>query len=376
MRSIVAAVLAVLTAAAVQFTIEAASATTPRAGEMNAHFINVGQGASVLLEFACGAALIDTGGEKNSSFDSTQRLNDYLDAFFARRTDLRSTLAVVILSHPHIDHTRGLPTVLKEYTVQTLVDDGMETGSGGRQQKAAHKAVRDSGGAMKHVEVTQRNTDGSGRRVGLPAGTLRCATTAPEFTFLWGALDARDGWLKAVLGNENNSSVVTRVKFGNSTMLFLGDLEEDVQSDLIATTCPGGISDSSCLLNVDLYHAAHHGSHNGTTEELVEAMSPRAAVISMGPFNRRQQWSAYQYGHPRDVAFDRLTDSMNGVSDSRPSISAMIARRGRSRDATGPQFSKRTFTKAVYGTGWPEDDNIVVAAKASGAWTILSQVTP
>lgn len=337
---------------------------------------DVGQGASVLLEFACGAALIDTGGEKNSSFDSTQHLTDYLDGFFARRTDLRSTFAVVILSHPHIDHTRGLPKVLREYTVQTLVDDGMETGSGGRQQKAAHQAVRDSGGAIKYVEVTQRNTDGSGRRVGLPSGTLRCATTAPEFTFLWGALDSRDGWSQEVLDNENNSSVVTRVKFGSSTMLFPGDLEEDVQSDLIATTCPDGVSASGCLLNVDLYHVAHHGSHNGTTAELVEAMSPRAAVISMGPFNRRQPWSAYQYGHPRDVAFDRLINPMTGVSDSRPSISEMIARRGRSRDATGPQFSKRTFTKAVYGTGWTEDDNVVVAARANGTWTILSGVTP
>src|SRR5262245_11874629 len=91
------AVLAVLLFFACLSPVGAATATTPRAGEMNAHFINVGQGASVLLEFACGAVLLDTGGEKNDSFDSTQRLTDYLDAFFTRRRDLSSTLALVVL---------------------------------------------------------------------------------------------------------------------------------------------------------------------------------------------------------------------------------------------------------------------------------------
>src|SRR5262252_5766731 len=101
------------------------SATTPTAGNMNAHFINVGQGASVLLEFSCGAALIDTGGEANGDFNSTTALTDYLDAFFARRTDLHKTFGLVVISHPHIDHTRGLPAVFQKYTVRTMVDDGL-----------------------------------------------------------------------------------------------------------------------------------------------------------------------------------------------------------------------------------------------------------
>src|SRR5438552_4155815 len=52
---------------------------------MRAHFIDVGQGAATLLEFPCAAVLIDTGGEANGEFDSTDSLLDYLDDFFARR---------------------------------------------------------------------------------------------------------------------------------------------------------------------------------------------------------------------------------------------------------------------------------------------------
>ena len=53
--------------------------------EMRAHLINVGQGASMLLEFDCGTVLIDTGGEKNGSFDSESALSGYLEAFFGGR---------------------------------------------------------------------------------------------------------------------------------------------------------------------------------------------------------------------------------------------------------------------------------------------------
>jgi hypothetical protein len=52
---------------------------------MTFHFIDIGQGDATLLEFPCGAVLIDTGGEQNELFDSNKALLAYLDAFFARR---------------------------------------------------------------------------------------------------------------------------------------------------------------------------------------------------------------------------------------------------------------------------------------------------
>src|SRR5258706_15028072 len=55
---------------------------------MLVHFIDVGQGAATLFEFADGAVLVDTGGEENSFVHSDAMLQAYLDAFFARRTDL------------------------------------------------------------------------------------------------------------------------------------------------------------------------------------------------------------------------------------------------------------------------------------------------
>src|SRR2546427_7057927 len=90
-----------------------ASVTT--AQTMRAHFLDVGQGSSAILEFPCAAILVDTGGESNGDFDSTESLMAQIDDFFARRSDLNETFASIVLTHPHIDHTRGVKAVLQKY---------------------------------------------------------------------------------------------------------------------------------------------------------------------------------------------------------------------------------------------------------------------
>lgn len=367
----------VITAFIFSFGIERSVAAptgvlTPKAGEMNAHFIDVGQGSSVLLEFSCGAALIDTGAEKNERYDGVKTLQDYLDNFFKRRTDLNNTFELLVITHPHIDHTRGLPQILKNYQIHHLVDDGLESGSGGRQQKMAHQKAKASGGEMTWEPVTEHEVVGLQGLTNEAISPINCGTKSPKFHVLWGGLAAANGWDKTIIDNENDSSVVTRLDFGKSSFLFPGDLEDDVHDDVINYYCPDKNS-PSCALNVDVYHVAHHGSHNGTSEALLQTMSPRIAVISMGPWNRRIQWSAQQYGHPRKDTVDRLLAPQTGVQDKRPPITAMVANRGASRStnsASGAQFSKYDINKAVYGTAW--DGNIVIAADVNGNLRVMT----
>ena len=104
-------------------------------------FIDVGQGAATLVEFSCAAILIDTGVEKKAEFDSTTALLDYLDDFFAGRPDLRGTLHALVLSHPHIDHTRSAAQVLGRYRVLNALSDGVSGGSGRYGQLALERKV-------------------------------------------------------------------------------------------------------------------------------------------------------------------------------------------------------------------------------------------
>src|ERR1700749_3857303 len=61
----------------------------PNEPTMSAHFIDVGQALAVLLEFPCGAILVDTGAQDDEHVES---LVKYLNDFYSRRSDLDKTL--------------------------------------------------------------------------------------------------------------------------------------------------------------------------------------------------------------------------------------------------------------------------------------------
>ena len=324
------------------------------AQKMRVHFIDVGQGASTLLEFPCAALLVDAGGEKNGDFESTEALMDYLDEFFEARPDLRNTLHSFILTHPHIDHTRGVKEVLGKYRVLNGVTNGLQFGSGKSGQNALHKKARDeeaSGFGYRAIWVKD-----------IPAGTgltdnvidpVACANVDPVITTLWGAQADNPGWTKDDFTNANNHSVVVRVDFGKASLLISGDLQE--------TAIPGLIAHykKSKLLDVDVYQVGHHGSHNATTQSLLKAMTPQMAVIAMGEPTRQTKWTAWDYGHPRANIVDLL---QKGVSKSRPNTTALVA-------TATKTFKSVPITKAVYATGW--DGTVVLEADVSGSWKVV-----
>jgi beta-lactamase superfamily II metal-dependent hydrolase len=339
---------------------------------MRVHFIDVGQGAATLLEFPCAAVLIDTGGERSPPepweepvYDSNAALKNYLDDFFAnRRPDLDQKLDLLILTHPHKDHTRGVAHVLQRYSPKSVVHNGQWTGSGIEDQDLARDYARnnsdDEDGAVKTWYVLNRTIGASG--LTNPAiDPVTCPTTDPTIRVLWGQTRGSpdEQWDFGDFSDENNHSVVIRVDYGDASILFTGDLEETTRTGRKA-----GIErlvakyKNTGLLDVDVYHVGHHGSHNGTTPALVEAMSPEIAVISSGPACKREGFSAWSHAHPRTVTIEDLEA---GVTGSRPAKDVKVF----DRHATNPVT--RSMKKAIYSTGW--DGTVVLEAKPDGSWT-------
>lgn len=373
---IVVPLAALVAALALAVPFSAAAQTAP----MRAHFIDVGQGDATLLEFPCAAVLIDTGGELYGGFDGRRELMAYLDAFFARRTDLGRTLAAVFLTHPHIDHTLG---------VRALIDDGItieRAVTNGQVPPLARRRDLDKG-RRGQLDLVDHVPDMWRREVTFPTvadvapvtdaliDPVDCSGAGgsgvdPRIRVLWGQIGQDPGWgyethdrrREDRHDDENNHSLVIRVDYGDASLLLTGDLEQVAIADLLAAYAGGD------LLDVDVYQVGHHGSHNGTTQDLLDAMTPKVAVVSMGPAGRKCSWrhpggcyTAYQHGHPRRNIVQELDRS---VALRRPQPVTVPVARGQ-RD-----FVPEEVERCVYGTGW--SGTVVLTADAAG-WIAVEE---
>lgn len=90
-------------------------------------------------------------------------------------------------------------------------------------------------------------------------------------------------------GDGNNASVVLRLAAGQVSFLLTGDIELEAEEELLGQ----GAELRSTILKV-----AHHGSKTSTSPQFLQAVDPRAAVISVGAENT--------FGHPTAETMERL----------------------------------------------------------------------
>lgn len=313
--------------------------------QMRVHVFDVGQAESILLEFSDAAVLIDAGGEDTGDSTDRDHLLGALDAFFEGRPDLGRTLYSVIVSHPHVDHTRHLMDVLRRYRVRNLVDGGGSRGSGIAPVLAARRFAGQRG--IVYNRVTEARIGRGGYRPRM-LQSLRGSASDVDIRFLGGG--------GAGCRDENNHSVVTLVTYREATFLFAGDAEmEDggctPEIQRILRKFP------NTVLDVDVYKVGHHGSRNGTTGDLLIALTPAISVISAGHHSRRSPGSyhAWQFGHPREQIVARLEALTSG---SRPPATVYTM------DAVREVREGRPMSKAVYCTCW--DGDVVISVDAAG----------
>ena len=325
---------------------------------MRAYLINVGQGAATLIEFSCGAMLVDTGGEDDRDFNSTKHLTQYLDAFFAKRPELKRTLDLLVITHPHLDHDRNGMAVWKNYRVKNVVTDGLtSTQPGGPEQTALIQAAQQGGAGVRAVEAGAIPPEGLHDEVIDP---VQCWDGDPDIRVFWGAVARADvKWPDPAFANANNHSVVTKVTLGKSSILITGDLELEGIAALLER------EQGTDNLRADVYEVGHHGSYNATTKPLLDAIQPKVALIAVGSPRRNamEKYTALQFGHPRASTIDLLEHALAGA---RPRGEVAVAA------ADGPrEFRRQELTAPIYATGW--DGNVVVTLGADGTYNVIFQ---
>jgi competence protein ComEC len=326
---------------------------------MYAHYINVGQGAAVLLEFPCGAMLIDAG----ASDDSYQRkLIAYLHDFFKRRKDLNNTISLVMVTHPHIDHNKALADIAAEFRLERYIDDGLEVGSGRANQKwmqGQTKTAHISYETHSFEEITS-----GGNRGGLTDSVIdpiNCQNGDPKIILYSGAFDKQpEGWSATDFSNYNNHSLVVKVLFGKASFLFTGDLEKKGLKKLVETY------GKTKALDIDVLMVGHHGADNATTKDYLDMVTPTYAVISCGEWNDGKggsnQFTTWYYGHPR---ISTITMLEQFIPSNRAGAPYKVKAAEGAKD-----FRFMNVDKRIYATAW--DQTITIRATTLGQYRVTT----
>ncbi len=338
--------------------VSAGNAVAQNDSVMRAHFINVGQGAAALLEFPCGVVMIDAGAQDD---EYQTKLMDYLARFFKRRKDLNNTIDLVMVTHPHVDHNQALMQLAQTYRVDRYIDNGMRTGSGKTNQKWLQDNA--AGADILYENITFEKVTKNGSKKGLTDSIIdpiNCPTGNPAIVMYSGQfINQPDDWSKTAFGNANNHSLVVKVTFGKSSLLFTGDLETEGIETIL------GYYSGTKSLDADVLLVGHHGAKNATTEEYLQTVTPNIAVISCGPWdygkNDGSGFNTYSYGHPRISTLNMLDYYIPGRRSETITVQAAEGAR---------DFRPYIVDKKIYATPW--DDHIVVRADLKGKYTVTT----
>jgi competence protein ComEC len=229
--------------------------------------LDVQQGSCVLVEFPGGhCMLIDGGGfSDNTRFDIGQRVV----APFLWRRKIR-TLDTLALSHPDSDHLNGLLYIAQHFNIKRVWSNHEAGENTGYQ---VFREILDRR-AIPHPDF--RTLPRSARIGGVAVEVLY-----PPADF--SAKRARDGWR-----NTNNNSLVLRLRLGDHTFLFPGDIMAPAEAELVRTIRPA-LGDAVLV-------APHHGSRTSSTPAFLNWSRPKTVVISSRGGVRGQQ------PHPKVLA--------------------------------------------------------------------------
>jgi competence protein ComEC len=229
---------------------------------------NVGQGDAILVTFGKTQILTD-GGPDKSVLDC---LGKYMP-FWDRNIEL------IVSTHPDADHATGLVSVIQNYNVGSILINPIDPGT------PVYEVLEREVGS--HGISVINPLEGMKLRVG-----LICLDIVSPTEELFSRLTISDSLSKLNMYKINEEtnlySIAYVLSLKNFRGLFLGDAPPEV-SDTLSTY--------SGIGTVNYIKIPHHGSVNGLTENLLKAVVPEIAVISLG----KNPW-----GFPRPEILDML----------------------------------------------------------------------
>lgn len=273
-----------------------ATAPTPSDGEVMFHFIDVGQGDAILVTTKSGNMLIDSG---DLSDESRQSLTDYLTAANVK------SFEYVVFTHTDADHIGSADYIVENYEVKKVIMPDYTATSQvyNRLINAIEKKKEDT--KLILIGEDEEVCEQSGYTFYL--GSILNTVIAPTEDF----------------NDPNEMSIVLKSTYGETSVMLTGDAEKESEEAILKTW-------KGSELKCDVLKVGHHGSTTSTTQEFLDAVSPKIAVISCGEGNK--------YGHPHDETLEKLEKA--GVTVYRTDTQGTIVLKSDGKTITPVQTTK------------------------------------
>lgn|SRR5699024_3349138 len=223
--------------------------------DMHVHFIDVGQGDSILIETPSQKSILIDGGPPESG----KKVVTYLKDQGIAKLDL------LIATHPDIDHIGGLLHVMREFPVKKIIDSGK---------------LHTTKTYAKYIEHIWKYK--------IPVEIAKVDDTIPIDPEL--SIDILNSYSRAKTNND--SSIVLKVNYKEVSFLFMGDLEKKQEKKL--ANMEG--------LDADIIKVAHHGSKTSSSFEFLQRVKPQIAILTYSKQN--------EFGHP----VDRVIHNLNKIN--------------------------------------------------------------
>ena len=211
-------------------------------------YIDVGQADAILIENDKKYMLIDAGNNEDG---------DLLVNYFKDKniTDFE----YVVATHPHEDHIGGMDNIIKNFNIKNYYMPDCYTTT---------KTFEELLDALEEKNLSFETPDIDSEF--LLGDAL--------FKVLYTGTDKRD---------LNNTSIVLRMTYKDVSFMFTGDATNTTEKKILAKD-----------LQSDVLKVGHHGSQYSTSDEFLDKVNPKYAIISVGTGN--------VYDHPKDITLNKL----------------------------------------------------------------------
>ena len=234
-------------------------------------FLSVGQGDSVFIKTPQGHKILIDGGPNSMVLEKLNALMPFWD----KEIDL------VILTHPEKDHMTGLLDVLQKYKVDYFLWTGVVKNDA--ENKKLAEVLIEAQKSSRNFMLASLSPGNTKVVTASPGQEIRAGNVLIDILF---PLENLAG--QKLRDSSNDSGVVAKLFYGSNSVLFTADIDMAGERKIIK---------SGEDIVSDVLKVAHHGSKYSSSEEFLQAVNPKIAIIEVGKNS---------YGHPTPEVLQRL----------------------------------------------------------------------